>query len=276
MTLKTLRRSKSSSGVSFIKCGSGPAIVLIHGVGLRAEAWLHQLDVLSQTNTVYAIDMPGHGESDLLVKTQNTDLSNYVDSIAPFIEQEVKQPVIMMGHSMGAMITLQFASRYPKLCRGAVALNAVYRRTEQARNAVQERAQNMLNNPKSVAVKTPILRWFGENPQGVQREMAKLCASWLENASTVGYAIAYDVFSRNDGPLDDDLAKLHVPVAFVTGDLDSNSSAEMSRKMAALTPQGNAHVIEDAHHMAQLTHVNEVNKILTDFVNQIETKTHRN
>ncbi|MEH6444766.1 MAG: alpha/beta hydrolase [Oceanospirillaceae bacterium] len=269
MTLTTQQRFKSANGLAYTKCGSGPAIVLVHGVGLCAQAWLNQTSDLCKNNTVYAIDMPGHGESELLAEA-NADLDEYVDAIAQWIDEELNTAVIMMGHSMGSMIALRFAIAYPLLCRGVVALNSVYRRTDQARIAVQQRAQSMLDNPELDRVSTPILRWFGEAPTGHIKQMAQLCASWLSEAPAIGYAKAYDIFSRNDGPLDSELASIAVPVAFITGDLDSNSSGEMSQKMAHLTPQGSAHVIENSRHMVQLTHPDQINQLLLSFVNECQ------
>lgn len=271
MILKTQPRYKSSNGLAYIKSGNGPAIVLVHGVGLRAEAWFQQTEVLSQTHTVYAVDMPGHGESYLL-ENEDAGLLEYVDAIAEFVEHEVCKPVIMMGHSMGAMIAIQFAARHQKFCRGALALNSIYRRTEQASAAVRQRAQSMLENPDLDRVSTPILRWFGENPQGKELEMLELCASWLNQASPSGYAKAYGIFSRHDGPDDSELNGIKVPLAFITGDRDSNSSAEMSRQMAALSPCGSFHVISRSRHMVQLTHPKEVNQLLLGFVDKCECK----
>ncbi len=268
--LKTQQRYKSAQGIAYTRSGCGPAIVLIHGVGLRAEAWFYQVEALAKTHTVYAIDMPGHGESDLL-SDENAGLNEYVSAISQWIDTEINAPVIIMGHSMGAMIALRFAIDYPQQCCGAVALNAVYQRTQQAREAVQQRAQHMLDNPDLDRVSTPIARWFGESPQGHDLEMAELCASWLNAAPAQGYAKAYGIFSRNDGPLATELATIDVPVAFVTGDGDSNSSPEMSIQMAELTPQGTACVIDNSRHMVQITHAQEVNQQLVDFVSQLNS-----
>ena len=267
MTLKTQQRFKSAQGIAYTRSGSGPAIVLVHGVGLRAEAWFYQVEVLSKNHTVYALDMPGHGESDLL--SDDAGLNEYVSAIASWVESEINTPVIIMGHSMGAMIALRFAIDYPQQCRAAVALNAVYQRTEHARLAVQQRAIKMLENPELDRVSTPIARWFGEAPQGHDKEMALLCASWLNAAPAQGYAKAYGIFSCNDGPLASELSKIEMPVAFITGDGDSNSSPEMSLQMAQLTPQGIACVIDNSRHMVQITHAKEVNQQLVDFVSQL-------
>lgn len=270
MTLKTQQRYKSDNGIAFFKYGSGAPIVLVHGVGLRAEAWLNQVKMLSQQNTVYAIDMPGHGESDLLVE-ESADLEQYVDTIANWIKTEIEEPVIMVGHSMGSMISLNFGIRYKALCNGVAALNSVYRRTPQAEQAVKKRAMDMVKNPTLDKVTTPLKRWFNRYPEGFEKQMADLCEQWLLAAPTVGYASAYKVFSQNDGPLDEELAALEIPVTFITGEGDSNSTGAMSKSMAAICPNASYAVIENSRHMVPMTHPEEINQLLAEFIKQCST-----
>ncbi|MFQ3333976.1 MAG: pimeloyl-ACP methyl ester carboxylesterase, partial [Woeseiaceae bacterium] len=72
---KTLPRYRTTNNIAYYKTGNGPAILLIHGVGLRLESWNAQINILSQEHTVYAIDLPGHGESDqLILESPNIDL----------------------------------------------------------------------------------------------------------------------------------------------------------------------------------------------------------
>ncbi len=274
MTLKTQQRYKSANGLAYFKTGTGAPIVLIHGVGLRAEAWLNQVPVLSQQHTVYAIDMPGHGESALLAQ-DDAGLEEYVDAIADWIKTEIEEPVIMVGHSMGSMIALNFAIRYKALCAGVAALNSVYRRTPQAKQAVQQRALDMLENPALDKVTTPVLRWFNQNPQGFEKQMAELCKQWLLAAPATGYARAYQIFSQNDGPRDEELAALDIPLIFITGDGDSNSSGQMSERMAALCANGSYAVIAESRHMVPMTHPEEINPLLAEFVQQCGIQTRR-
>jgi pimeloyl-ACP methyl ester carboxylesterase len=266
--LKTLQRYKSDNALAYSKSGAGLPIVLVHGVGLRAESWAAQIEMLSQTHTVYAVDMPGHGESLLLEDCAG--LEAYVDAIANWIKAEINQPVIMMGHSMGSMIALNFAMRYSKFCTGVVALNSVYRRTAAAKSAVQQRALQMLENPESVTADAPITRWFTNTADDYEQQMAELCRQWLNNAPKVGYAKAYTIFSSNDGPRDEDLAALNVPTLFATGDGDSNSSPEMSQQMSSLCQKGSFAVIKNARHMVQMTHPQQVNQLLQAFVVRCE------
>ena len=267
MTSKTLQRFKASNGLAYHKTGSGPPIVLVHGVGLRAESWVQQIPTLSNTHTVYAVDMPGHGESQLLADSQ-AGLTDYVDAIADWIVSEIKTPVIIIGHSMGSMIAINFASRYTNWCLGLVALNSVYRRTNQAKLAVAQRAKDILDNPNSLKADAPIKRWFKQDSDAEEQALARLCRQWLMDAPRQGYARAYNIFSLNDGPENSTLENIQVPALFITGDGDTNSSGPMSQKMAALCRRGSYAVIEDSRHMAQMTHASEINQLLVEFVNQ--------
>lgn len=271
MTLITLPRSKSKHGVAYYQAGSGKPIVLVHGVGLRAESWYHQIEALAQDHTVYAIDMAGHGDSVAFAEAQPA-LDQYVTRIADFIQDEIQQAVIMVGHSMGGMVTLRFAERYPALCRGLAVLNAVYRRTDDAKQAVQARATLMQQSITQDMLTAPIQRWFGEQPQGFEKEMSDLCFQWLLLAEPKGYAAAYSVFAREDGASDQALSDLVMPALFLTGDGDKNSSGEMAQAMAELALKGEVVVIEQARHLVQLTHPHAVNQALCDFVKRCEVE----
>ena len=66
-------------GLSAIVAGAGPPVVLLHGVGLRAEAWGAVMDRLAGDFLMIAPDMPGHGESALGAVSV---LSDYVNAVA--------------------------------------------------------------------------------------------------------------------------------------------------------------------------------------------------
>lgn len=263
MILKTLQRFNSSTGLSYVKLGQGPSLVLIHGVGLRLEAWVNQFEALSQSYTVYAVDMPGHGSSSLMKEC--TDISRYTDVIASWIKTELKSTVVIAGHSMGSMIALNFAIRYSNLCSGVIALNSVYRRSVDAKKAVLARVQQIKNDITTQNVTDPVKRWFDYPLQGDDVIYADLCCQWLSQAPLEGYRQAYEVFCLNDGPAESDLQALDVPTMFITSRNDPNSLPSMSKKMAEICPRGQSYIVENAKHMAPLTHSNEINPIMIDF-----------
>lgn len=254
MTWTTRPRSDRGS-LSVVEAGRGPLVVLIHGVGLQAEAWGAQIEALSSNYRVLAVDMPGHGCSDRLAGTPV--LAGYTDAIAGLIDRSCA----VFGHSFGAMIALDLAARYPERVTRVAALNAIFRRSARAKAAVQARAGSL--DGRTVAdPSAPLVRWFGtSNPVE-----SAACRRWLCAVDPAGYRDAYTVFAQEDGPPDTALAALHCPALFLTGADEPNSTPAMSHAMAALAPQGQAKVLADAAHMLPMTHATQTNEILHDFL----------
>jgi len=264
MMWKTLPRYRTTNNIAYYKTGNGPAILMIHGVGLRLESWDAQINTLSKEHTVFAIDLPGHGESDQLIsKSINIDL--YTQQIKLFADEMILDTFIVMGHSLGALIAIRFAYLYKEHCDGVVALNCVYQRTEKAMSYVKSRAEILaLEGTKNIIPNT-IDRWFGENPTDHNLEIASTCKQWLEDTNTEGYINAYNTFAGEDGASEKTLKTNNLPIAFITGTLDSNSTPLMSQEMAKISPFGMVEIIPEAGHMAQMTHPKEVGEVLRSF-----------
>lgn len=243
-------------------------IVFIHGVGLRAESWNQQLSAFTERYRCYAIDMPGHGESDLLSSPVLT-LQDFADVLTTFINNVVGQPAIIVGHSLGAMMALQTAVSSPKVVLGIAALNAIYNRPDEAAQGVQARAESLINDLNQNVTDQPIARWFDGNPK--YRSEAELCQKWLDNGNRLGYARAYQMFAHLRGIAEADLRAITVPTLFLTGDLDVNSKPEMSLAMANILPKADAIIVPEARHMTQMTHSNTVNAALAKFFTQCDS-----
>ncbi|MCK7613143.1 alpha/beta fold hydrolase [Roseibium sediminicola] len=256
MTWTTRPRSEAG-GIAFVQEGEGPRLLLLHGVGLRAEAWNGQIAGLAKDFEVTAPDLPGHGVSARLEGLPG--LPDFSNSLARFLDR----PVVVIGHSMGAMIALDLAIRFPDHVVGVAALNAIYRRTEAAKEAVQKRADN-LDGGTAPDPEPTLQRWFGNEPTPERQA----CASWLTSTDPLGYRTAYRTFAAEDGPSGEELAGLTCPALFLTGGLEPNSTPAMSRAMAGLAPQGRAAVIEDAAHMMPMTHADAVTAILKEFARE--------
>ena len=247
----TTRPRSDLGGLSAITAGTGPLVVLLHGVGLRAEAWNRQIDALRGAHRVIAIDLPGHGDSTL--PAEEPDLDRLTDLIAARIPGRA----LIIGHSMGAMLALGLAVRHPDKTAGVAALNAVYRRPADAAAAVRARAAAL----DGVGVADPsatLARWFG----AARSPERSACEAWLRGVKPAGYRMAYGVFAQGDAPADAALAALRCPALFMTGAQEPNSTPAMAPAMAALAPDGCAQIIQDAAHMMPMTHPLAVNAAL--------------
>lgn len=89
--------------------GDGPPLVLLHGIGLDAStvAWRHALPALTSDRTVYAPDLPGHGESNKPDRTYTTDY--YLETVSAFLDALDLSTPAMGGLSMGGALALGHA-----------------------------------------------------------------------------------------------------------------------------------------------------------------------
>jgi pimeloyl-ACP methyl ester carboxylesterase len=252
--------SRNKTGpIAWREAGKGAPVLLIHGVGLNADAWEPQIVTLAARHRVIAIDMPGHGQSDLL--PEGSVLSDYVTAIAGFIDALGISPVPVVGHSMGALIALGLALDYPEKIASVVALNAVYCRDPVARSAVEARAAQLTGG--AFEVEGPIARWYPDDPYG---PLARHTADWLHAVDPKGYAAAYRVFATSDHVHEGRLGELACRALFMTGVSDHNSTPAMSDRMAREAPYGRSVALPGARHMMHLTHPAETTNTIVKFI----------
>lgn len=259
--LQTLPRCKTKSDSAYLEQGEGrETLVLIHGVGMRAEAWKPQIERLSKDYRVIAADLPGHGHSAPLEGAP--DLKDFVAWFSGLVRDLDLDLVNVAGHSMGALIAAGFAATEPSKLRRVALLNGVHKRTPAARAAVEARAEEIMSG--DFDREAPLERWF--SPAEQKGEAYRLVHDLLQNVDSQGYAAAYRAFARGDAIYADDWPKVTCPALFLTGNGDRNSTAEMAHEMARATPNGKAFVIEGHRHMVNLTAPEEVSEILADWL----------
>jgi len=268
MTSTTLPRSELTPGLSGWRGGEGPPLLLIHGVGLCADAWAPMLPFLTRHFAVTALDLPGHGDSPNLPDGHDVTLQDYSDRIAELLSSWGGRSLVV-GHSLGALIALDLAIRHSQRVSAIAPLNSVFRRSEDASKSVMARLQELDGSNTPDPTQT-LIRWFGETPKGEDAVMADHCRRWLTEVDPLGYRRAYSVFASQDGPTDDDLKKLACPALFVTGSKEPNSTPDMSSAMARLTPRGRAVIIDGGRHMMPMTHAAEVCAHLLEFCKHLD------
>ncbi|HUS52466.1 MAG TPA: alpha/beta hydrolase [Thermohalobaculum sp.] len=247
-------------GIAWREAGSGPPVMLIHGVGLNADAWEPQIATLSLRRRVIAIDMPGHGQSDML--PDGADLSDFVATVAVLIAGLGISPLPVIGHSMGALIALGLALDHQEKVAALVALNAVYCRDPVARSAVEARAKQLTG--RTVDALGAVARWYPDDPNGL---LARRTVDWLRTVDPNGYAAAYRVFATADHAYEGRLGELKCPALFMTGVSDPNSTPVMSARMAREAPYGRTVALPGARHMMHLTHPAETTNTIAAFIN---------
>lgn len=118
MTYNT-HTSAANSTMTFIEgVNAGPPLLLLHGVGRCAEDFSAVVEALESQFHIHAVDFRGHGNSDR--KPGRYLVNNYAEDIFGFLGSRFDEPVILCGHSLGAMVALKVAAEWPDLVRAVI------------------------------------------------------------------------------------------------------------------------------------------------------------
>jgi pimeloyl-ACP methyl ester carboxylesterase len=98
--------------------GSGPGILLLHGLAGYSGEWTQTAGWLSARGHVVALDARGHGESER-VPSDTSRPAQIADTVFA-IEQLDLAPVILVGHSLGGQLAFLVAAAHPELVRAVV------------------------------------------------------------------------------------------------------------------------------------------------------------
>jgi pimeloyl-ACP methyl ester carboxylesterase len=94
---------------AFRECGTGPAIVLLPGMGAGGGSWFVVALELARRARVIAWDAPGYGDSTPL-RALAPDASDYAERLLRMLDALGIQRCVLVGHSLGAITAIAFAS----------------------------------------------------------------------------------------------------------------------------------------------------------------------
>jgi pimeloyl-ACP methyl ester carboxylesterase len=254
--------ARTGSRVRLLSYGSGPPLVLLHGVSLGAAAWTPLFDVLSGWR-LHAVDLPGHGLSDPASYRPGRvrrDAHAMIDDILDALGLGLAEVV---GHSLGGMLALWHAAADAERISGlvaigepAVALAGVRVRLPLSLLTVRGLGVALLRSPGPRLVYRRLLA------QGLGRaevaaapdaliEVLRLSARRPENAKTVTslmHAIDHFRRPRSDSVLTaPELAAIATRTMFIWGTDAPYLSAERARPSIDQIPTATLHEVSSAH-----------------------------
>jgi esterase len=118
--------------IHFIAQGSGPAIILVHGLAASSEGWIAMLPALIDAGyRVYAVDLLGHGDSDKPSQPEYYQVKEIYAALESWIKaQAFSQPIALIGHSLGGHLSLEYSLRHPAAVRAMALIDPFYSPTQ--------------------------------------------------------------------------------------------------------------------------------------------------
>lgn len=107
--------------VVFDRTGSGSPVVFLHNAGTQRRIWDDQVAALRDGHEVFALDLPGYGQSDR--PATGYRLTDYVEMLTAFLEANQLTDVVLIGNCLGSATSLRYAMGQPDRVRALVLIN---------------------------------------------------------------------------------------------------------------------------------------------------------
>jgi pimeloyl-ACP methyl ester carboxylesterase len=266
-------RVQGASGADLAVETAGPAgaplIVFTHGWGADAREW-SRAKSLADRYQVLIWDLPGLGQSGAIPDGRYT-LDNMAGDLKSVVDASGARSVILVGHSIGGMLNLEYARRFPEdLGRkvvGIVQLNTTY--TNPLRTTKNAERQVTLQKPlyepllNSAVVASPVVRalgWLSYSSGLAHLRLASQSFTGTETREELDWAARYAYRSSPavvaSGALamlnwdaSDALQTVRVPTLVVAGAQDTTTLPEASDVMAERIPNARKVTIDPAAHL---------------------------
>lgn len=257
---------------TFLQSGaSDEALVLLHGIGGRAEVWQPQLEAFSSRYHVIAWNMPGYGGSEPLPQMTFPALA---EALATLLNTLPARHIHLVGHSMGGMVAQEFlrhrAGRLASVCLYATNPGIARPETPEAAEAARVRAEEFMQRrlgPLDTGMsmrdmaQSLLDQLLASNPP----ESARIAA--IESVSAVPpdvYREAMRAFLSFDGTYV--IPDIRIPTLVIAGGEDRTIPPTLVESMARRIPGAWFEVIPGVGHLANLEDPPAFNRVLADFL----------
>ena len=165
-----------SSKIHFTSQGTGRPLVLLHGFLESSSIWKPFVKKWLQTRQVISIDLPGHGQSEVVEKVHTMELM--ADVVALVVNQLGLSQIDLVGHSMGGYVSLAYLDQYPKKVSKLILVNSSSGADSEERKNTRDRAAALVKKNKAAFVSMAInnllspdnYKMFGGNLKSMKEE----------------------------------------------------------------------------------------------------------
>ncbi len=264
--------SNDGTKIAFWRSGAGKPLLLVHGTTADHKRWSSILPRFEQYFTVYAMDRRGRGESG---DSPDYDIMREAEDVAAVVDA-IGQPVSVLGHSYGAVCSLEAALLTDNVSQLILYEPPVPTGTPLFPPEIPKRMQALIDNGD---LETALVLFLREGPKMPEHELAayRQLPMWptrIQLAPTVPRELRVDwTYDFNV----EKFANLQVPTMFLLGG-DSPQSFHIGTKLLDSTlPHSQIVTLPGQQHIAMDTDpdlfVHEVLQFLLDLINNEATST---
>jgi len=246
--------------------GQGPDLVMLHGWSMNSAVWHDLAEGLAKNFTLHLVDLPGHGQSDW--QEGALDLQVLIENLAT----ECPQSAYWMGWSLGGLISLAFAERYPERINKLVLMSATpcFVKNEDWSTAMEpaifQAFADNLDSHQAETLKRFLLlqaRGSAHSRETIRRLAEQLAVEQppVAHALTAGLNLLINTDMRKQ------LSSLQCPVKMILGERDTLVPKDMLLAATQLQPRIQTTLLTGAGHAPFISQPSDCQTEIETFLN---------
>ncbi len=256
--------------INYFTEGRGAPAILIHGMAGSCQSWSYQIPALLEAGyQVFALDLPGHGDSPKPVERSQYHIDVIYDELITWMASlGLDQPALLVGHSMGGYLSFRYALDNPASVRGMVLIDPFYgleqlyplirisARRPRLSATVYQRAPNW-----AMRTFVTLLKKYTVNvPHKVLRQM-------LADLTKASHRILYTTPTAQN--LLPSLPSIQTKAVVIWGDRDLTLAPNTFPGIVSALPNASGVEIRNAGHTPHLSNPGAFNEAMRLFLNEL-------
>ena len=232
------------------------SIILLHGSGQSHIVWSLTAEYLTdQKYNVFALDLPGHGNSEGESLKSIEDMAEWLNKV--ILNLNIKD-FLLVGHSQGCLVALEYAYNYSSGLKKIIFIAGSYE-IPVNKNLIDLALSGDLESLNLM------MKWaYGNSKQFIGgNPLQKI----LNSSREVREILAVDLIACNNYKNGiKAVKKIVCPSFFVLGEIDKMVKVEQGKKFAALIPNSKIHIIKNCGHMIMLENAFKMREKIAEFI----------
>ncbi len=238
-------------------------VVLLHGFCEDSTMWAEFMPLLSKKYSILTIDLAGFGDSDLLA---TSSIATMASSVKAVLEALAIQKCVLIGHSMGGYVALEFAAQYPDYLQGLGLLHShpypdTPSKIKNRKKTIQFVEKHGVAPFAGQFVRNLVAPAFAKRHPQVLEELIHHTATHRSDAVVSALQAMIDRKDHHHT-----LQQLQVPVLFVIGKKDAAIPYDWSLLQTNLANCASIHLLDQVGHLSTLEAPVQTAAIFNDFL----------
>lgn len=235
----------------------GERLLMIHGAGSNGHPWSKHCPAIGAKHSPVSIDLPAHGRSGGLESPRT--IAEHCSFIDSFVEALGFSPFVLMGHSMGGGITIEYALTYPEKLKGIILVG-----TGAKLRVLPDRLEQM---KRVMEGKEPVQ--YDKWSYSSKTSMETIREGWIEQSKTDPRIRYYDFLACDSFNRMNDLESLGLPTLIICGNEDILTPMKYAEYMEKNIKGAKLRRFEDAGHAVASEKPDQFDRAVIEFMDSL-------